>query len=98
LWDGNGVKVEGSQIKQVVVDFYKKLLGTESLIFDEAKAIQVSQLITKHDSDAQYAMLWAEVTDAEIKASVFAMKNHKAPGPDGFPIEFFKKILGCGRC
>jgi hypothetical protein len=92
LWDGNGVKVdEENQIKQVAVDFYEKLLGTESLSFDEAKAGRVSQLITKRVSATQYAMLQAEVTDAEIKATVFAMKNDKAPGPDGFPIEFFKK-------
>jgi hypothetical protein len=92
FWDGNGVKVEEeNQIKQVVMDFYEKLLGIDSLSFNEAKVGRVSQLITKRVSATQYAMLQAKVTDAEIKAIVFAMKNDKALDLDGFPIEFFKK-------
>jgi hypothetical protein len=92
LWDDNGDKVvEENQIKQVAVDFYMKLLGFESLVFNEDKANRVSQLITKQITNVQYAMLQAEVTDAEIKAIVFAMKNEKAHGPDGFSVEFFKK-------
>jgi hypothetical protein len=92
LLDDNGDKVvEENQIKQVAVDFYTKLLGSESLVFNEDKANRVSQLITKRITNVQYAMLQAEVTDAEIKATVFAMKNEKAPGLDGFSVEFFKK-------
>jgi hypothetical protein len=63
----------------------------ESLVFNEDKANRVSQLITKQITNVQCAMLQVEVTDAEIKATVFAMKNEKAPGPDGFSVEFFKK-------
>jgi hypothetical protein len=38
LWDDNGDKVvEENQIKQVAVDFYMKLLGFESLVFNEDK-------------------------------------------------------------
>lgn len=73
------------------MDFYKKLLRTEYLVFNEVKDARVSQLITRHITDAQYTMLQVDVTDAEIKATEFAMKNEKAPGPDGFPIEFFKE-------
>ncbi|KAK1562489.1 hypothetical protein Q3G72_015568 [Acer saccharum] len=83
LWDDNGGKVvEENQIKQVAVDFYKKLLGSESLVFDEDKANRVSKLITKRITTVQCAMLQAEVTDTEIMATVFAMKNEKALGPD----------------
>ena len=29
----------------------------------------------------------------EIKSSIKAMQNNKSPGPDGFPVEFFKKCI-----
>ena len=66
-------------------------MGSKSLIFNEDKANRVSQLITKRITNVQCAMLQAEVVNAEIKATVFAMKNEKALGPDSFSIEFFKK-------
>jgi hypothetical protein len=58
LWDDNGDKVvEENQIKQVAVYFYTKLLGSESLVFNEDKANRVSQLITKQITNVQCAML-----------------------------------------
>ena len=58
LWDDNGDKVvKENQIKQVAVDFYTKLLGSESLVFNEDKANRVSQLITKRITNVQCAML-----------------------------------------
>lgn len=35
--------------------------------------------------------LHQEVTEIEVKSTLFAMKNNKSPGPDGFPADFYKK-------
>jgi hypothetical protein len=32
----------------------------------------------------------AEFTEKEVRDVIFQMKHNKAPGPDGFPAEFFK--------
>jgi hypothetical protein len=85
LMDSNGHQVrEIEQIKDVAVNFYKHLLGSDSLIFDSLKAERVSQLVTPILSSDQCARLQAVVTEEEIKATLFAMKSNKAPGPDGF--------------
>jgi hypothetical protein len=35
-------------------------------------------------------MLVAEFSEKEIREAVFQMKHNKAPGPDGFPVEFYQ--------
>lgn len=40
------------QIKRVAVDFYKNLLGTNSLQFDDTKAGRISQLLKNRISDS----------------------------------------------
>jgi hypothetical protein len=32
------------------------------------------------------------ITEQEVKEAVFQMKHNKAPGPDGFPAEFYQKF------
>ena len=31
-------------------------------------------------------------SEKEVKVAIFNMKHNKAPGPDGFPIEFYQKF------
>jgi hypothetical protein len=35
-------------------------------------------------------MLTAKFTEKEIREAIFQMKHNKAPGPDGFPAEFYQ--------
>jgi hypothetical protein len=91
LWDDQGNRVEEvEQIKQVAASFYKKLLGTNQLQFTASKADRVRHLISVAISTDQAALLEKEITADEIKDTLFNMKNNKAPGLDGFPVEFFK--------
>jgi hypothetical protein len=78
------------QISQVAESFYKKLLGTNQLQFTATKVDRVRHLISVAISTDQAALLEKEITADEIKDALFNMKNNKAPGPDGFPVEFFK--------
>lgn len=45
-------------------------------------------VLTDRDRDA----LIEPFSLKEIKEAVFSMKHNKAPGPDGFLIEFFQKF------
>jgi len=42
--------------------------------------------VTQEDNE----MLTNEFTEAEVKSVVFQMEHNKAPGPDGFPAEFYQ--------
>ena len=37
-------------------------------------------------------MLISQFTETEVRDAVFQMEHNKAPGPDGFPVEFYQVI------
>jgi hypothetical protein len=91
LWYEHGNKVDDvKQIKEVAVDFYKNLLGTDQLHFTKAKATRIKQLIPAAISSEHATILEKEVSAEEIKDILFHMKANKAPSPDGFSANFFK--------
>jgi hypothetical protein len=91
LWDEHGNKVDDvEQIKEVAVDFYKNMLGTDQLHFAEAKTSRIKQLIPVAISSEHAAILEKKVYAEEIKDTLFHMKANKAPGPDVFFVDFFK--------
>lgn len=51
---------------------------------------ELSKLLDFRCSQAECSMLEAEVTEEEIQKVLFAMPVNKSPGPDGYPVEFFK--------
>jgi len=42
--------------------------------------------VSQEDND----VLISEFTETEVKDAVFQMEHNKAPGPDGFPVEFYQ--------
>lgn len=64
------------------------------LIFINSDTLNITLKIPidKVLDDANRTMLEAEFTMEEVKFSVFNMEKNKAPGPDGFPIEFYQKF------
>lgn len=90
LMGEDGVKVENDdQIKEMIVAFYTHLLGSDS---DDVTPFSVEKIQSLHPyrcDPAMAALLSAIPTDEEITLSVFSMPRNKAPGPDGFPAEFF---------
>ena len=44
-------------------------------------------------SMADNEMLNRPFTEEEVKKSVFEMKENTAPGPNGFGVTFYKKVL-----
>ncbi|WVZ61551.1 hypothetical protein U9M48_011408 [Paspalum notatum var. saurae] len=45
-------------------------------------------------SIAENEILSAKVTEKEVRDAVFQLKHNKAPGPDGFPAEFYQELWG----
>lgn len=81
-----GMILGDKHILDYATAFYKKLFGPNdslSLYLD----IPVNNVLD--DNDRQ--MLAAEFSLDEIKGAVFSMRRNRAPGPDGFPIEFYQK-------
>lgn len=50
----------------------------------------VPKLINKEDSK----LLEMDITKEEIRGAILVLSNDKSPRPNGFPVEFYKKIQG----
>lgn len=44
-------------------------------------------------SDLDRLALDAKITAKEVVSAIFAFPPHRAPGPDGFPADFYKKYV-----
>ena len=40
-------------------------------------------------SEEENEYLTGNFSEAEVRAAIFQMEHNKAPGPDGFPAEFY---------
>ena len=72
-----------------ITEYYKKLFGPPEdscVSLDESRIEDVPQL-TARDND----ILVAPFLEKEVFDAISQMKNNKAPGPDGFPAEFYKR-------
>jgi hypothetical protein len=87
-------KVEGyNNLKSYITQFYKRLFaeveGENLFMLDENWAAGIKQVT---NSENEY--LTAPFSEKEIREAVFGLEHKKVTGPDGFPAEIYKKILG----
>ena len=73
----------------MAVDFYKNLLGTITMQFEEEKPSMVSHLFTVKNSIAMVESLQRVFIDEEIWNSIFSHTGNKAPSLDRFSTGFF---------
>lgn len=77
------------KIKQEIVGFHKKLIGTatEELSMVDKRVVARGPTL----SAAQISMLNSECSEEEVRLALFSMESNKAPGIDGYNVFFFKK-------
>jgi hypothetical protein len=76
-------------LKVYITKFYKKLFGAPaptniSLVEEEFQDIT-------HISSLENDILMAPFTERKVFDEISQMELNKAPGPDGFPTEFYQK-------
>lgn len=83
-----GVIVGDTELKKYITNYYKNLFGqpAESNISLVEDQIDDIPQVTDLEND----LLTTSFTETEIKEDVFQMEHNKAPGPDGFPAEFYQ--------
>lgn len=84
-------KIEGNiALKSYITKFYKNLFGPPedtSITLDESRIEDIPQ-VTNEENE----FLTAPFSEDEIRGAVFEMEHNKAPGPDGFPAEFYQNF------
>src|SRR3954462_692280 len=88
--------IEGQeQLKAYITSYYKGLFGAPAediLSMDETRTYDIPQV-----SNEENTFLNSPFTEEEIKKTVFQMEHNKAPGPDGFPAEFYQHFWDIGQ-
>lgn len=89
LKDDNGSWIEdGDQLKSMVNNYYKKLF----CISGQWHTWKQTQIYYPSMKVVDIVNLDSHVKNEEIKRALFDIKPRKAPGPDGFPVDFYQKL------
>ena len=83
-----GIIVGDANLKDYITDYYKRLFGPHlqnSFSLDETLRNDIPQV-----SEEENEVLVAPFSEEEVKMAIFDMEHNKAPGPDGFPAEFYQ--------
>ncbi|XP_074321473.1 uncharacterized protein LOC141658148 [Silene latifolia] len=90
--DKYGVEyVDPQGIQDAFLEYYKDLLSTSET------TTPINQIIIRQGkicNAEHWTALLRFVTKDDIKAVIFSIPNHKAPGPDGYNSAFYKASLG----
>jgi hypothetical protein len=82
-------RIEGhEQLKAYITNYYRNLFGApkeSSLSLDETQTNDIPQV-----SMEENGFLTEPYSEEEVMKAIFLMEHNKAPGPDGFPAEFYQ--------
>ncbi|XP_022032624.1 uncharacterized protein LOC110933726 [Helianthus annuus] len=85
--DVSGNTHEGDGVSLALVNHFRDFLGSEGNTISRVDRDIFS--VTVNPSVADY--MCRQVTPDVVKAAVFSINENKAPGPDGYTSDFFKK-------
>lgn len=90
LFDIHGAKITNkAQIKDMVVSYFQHLLGSVSSFVTPASVAEFKCIMTYRCPASLVENLCGLHSDEEISLTLMSMPKSKAPGPEGFPAEFF---------
>lgn len=72
-------------IKKEVIEFYEKLYSR-----DQAEFVQLDEFNFSSISEIENIWIEREISEDEILPTISSFKLNKSPGPDKFPIEFYR--------
>ena len=76
-----------ANLKEYITSYYKSLFGppeNNHVSMVEGWTNDIPQV-----SSLENDILTAEFSEKEVKDAIFQMEHNSAPGPDGFPAEFY---------
>jgi mannosylglycoprotein endo-beta-mannosidase len=87
---GNEITNDPSKIQSAIYDFYRDLLGSEGnrTCSLSPRTWPTTSQVSLEDNN----QLMITFTETELDSIVREMKSDTAPGPDGFPVLFFKRF------
>jgi hypothetical protein len=75
-------------LKSYITNYYQNLFGASkdgNFSMDVTRTDDISQISMEEDD-----LFTAEYSEEGVRKAVFQIKQNKAPGPDGFPAEFYQ--------
>lgn len=91
--DPKGIRhYDRNKISSVFVSFYKSLYKSENISTKEDLDKFFSQMKLPTLTDEQQEILGRPIEKEEIFKAISLMHSGKSPGPDGFPVEWFKSF------
>jgi mannosylglycoprotein endo-beta-mannosidase len=89
LSTAEGIISEPRQVQEHIYSFYRELLGTTAS--RSCGLAPTTWAMEEQVTDAENEGLAITFTEVELESIVKDMKSDTAPGPDGFPVMFFKR-------
>ena len=81
--------IEGKdELEKYITKYYKNLFGKperNNITLEETRKEDITQVLEEENRS-----LVEEFTEKEVRDAIFQMKHNKAPGPYGFPVEFYQ--------
>ena len=83
-------RLSQEQLKTYITNYYKGLFGAPeegNFTLDESRTTDIPQVSVEENN-----LLTKSYSEEEVRMAVFQMEHNKAPGPDGFPAEFYQNF------
>lgn len=94
IWDNNAHITDSQEILQCFSLCYQKLFASEEVNEEHKQArILIKQLTPPKINEEDCEILGCPISKEEISMAISSMGNDRSPGPDGFPVEFYKKNM-----
>ena len=77
-------------IKMEAASHFESFLNSTHQVLPQAQLEELTELLDYRCSTEAKALLLKPVEEAEISDTLFSMPHNKAPGPDGYQVEFYR--------